>query len=74
MATFQNHGFAVKCSNCELPARELLSLMRSSIHGHRIDLLVCRFCYVQLTHVESPRPEERQLRPWLRTPVSTESS
>jgi hypothetical protein len=61
MATFKLRGAGVRCGNCDLPARELSSLTRSSIHGHEIHVLVCRFCYTRLTATEPPleRPRPR---------------
>ena len=36
------------CSNCDRPAPKLAPLVRFSRRGDRIDLRVCRSCYLQL--------------------------
>jgi hypothetical protein len=63
MATFRLGGVGVRCGNCDLPARELSSLTRSSVH-----LLVCRSCYTQLT--ATAPPSERPPRARSRAPAA----
>jgi hypothetical protein len=62
MATFKLRTVGVRCGNCDLPARELSSLTRSSVH-----LLVCRPCYTHLT--ATAPPSERPPRARSRAPL-----
>ena len=55
MAVAQQKGRAATCRNCDRPAPKLgrLSIVRPT--GKRFTLLVCRFCYLQLSPEARPR-------------------
>ena len=48
MGAARRRRHAATCTNCDRPAPKLAPLERVTRRGDRINLKVCRFCYLQL--------------------------
>jgi hypothetical protein len=55
MAVAQNARRAITCKNCSRPAPKLGRLVILRPSGKRFTLLLCRFCYLQLSPEARPR-------------------
>jgi hypothetical protein len=61
MSVPEERKSSTPCGNCDQPAKGLGRLVRYSAKGDRIDLAVCRFCYVQLARHSSPNTKRARM-------------
>jgi hypothetical protein len=66
MPVSEGRKFTTQCGNCDRPATGLGRLVRYSAKGDRIDLAVCRFCYVQLVRHSAPNTKRARVTGGLR--------